>query len=215
MVVEWSEFVPSRRDELISLARLGEITPEEAEAEAAANRWEPFAREPDPAEFDPMLEPRWSIVMAVAWIAWRDKRLVRENWAAFRAECRHWVFKPWNQPVENGTRFARREGSFLEPWSGATTIRLALVELSLTRQGQSPATGQMSVAKAQKALWRTLGDGTLVAEALDVDGKPVDVPKREWSHLKVFEEREQDALKYDANDRVQPFSKVTFNRDKF
>src|SRR3954464_7407386 len=116
VAVEWSEWKPSRRDDLISLAREGNITPEEAEAEAAANGWEPFARKPELPDLDPMLESRWSIVMTIAWIAWRDRELVRENSAPFQSQSTHWVFREWNQPVENGTAFARREGWFLESW---------------------------------------------------------------------------------------------------
>jgi hypothetical protein len=57
---------PSRREEIISLARDGKITPDDAEAEAVAKGWKPFEREPDRPTFDPLLESRWSIVMALA-----------------------------------------------------------------------------------------------------------------------------------------------------
>ena len=110
----WTEWKPSRRDELITLARYGKITPQDAEAEAAANGFEPFERQPELPAFDPMLESRWPIVMAIAWIAWRDIRLVRENCPEFRSQSTLWLLQEWNEPVNNGTAFERRAGWFLE-----------------------------------------------------------------------------------------------------
>src|SRR5687768_9991396 len=78
-----------RRNEIISLARYGKISPEEAENEAAAKGSKPFASQPEMPAFDPMQESRWTITMAIAWIAWRDTGLVRENSLEFSSECRH------------------------------------------------------------------------------------------------------------------------------
>jgi hypothetical protein len=66
MGAERTDYKPSRRDELISLARYGKITPAEAEAIAAAEGLPPFEQQPELPAFDPMIEPRWSIVMAVS-----------------------------------------------------------------------------------------------------------------------------------------------------
>jgi len=105
MKTERSEWLRTRRDELISLARHGKVTPEEAEAEAQANGFEPFEHRPELPAFDPMHEPWWTIAMAVAWIARRNLKQVRENCAGFRKECTHWIFREWKQPVEGGTKF--------------------------------------------------------------------------------------------------------------
>lgn len=209
----WTEFKPDRRDELISLARVGEITPERAEAEAAANGWEPFAREPGVAEFDPMLESRWSIVMVVAWIAWRDKELVRKYCSAFRSQCTHWVGpREWNQPIDNGTTFATKKVWFLEFWPEATTSLLAILDKSWRNENALPPTTRMSVPEAEGVLWRALEEAHLVAEALDRTGKPVDIPQREWSYLRLFEDGKRDILKYDALEREPPFTEVKFRR---
>jgi hypothetical protein len=77
MSFDWSEFKPSFRDVLISKVQHGELTPEQAEAEAAANSLPPFEKTPDLAEYDPLMESRWTLVMAVAWIAWRDSASAR------------------------------------------------------------------------------------------------------------------------------------------
>jgi hypothetical protein len=200
----------SRRDELIALARYGKITPAEAEAEAVAAGLAPFAQQPALPDFDPMLEPRWPIVMAVAWIAWRDLTIVRENCSRFRSESVHWVFREWNEPINDGSAFAGQKGWFLERWSEPTTVRLSIVEK--LRNGL-PASWCMSVLAAEKALWRALSDGHLVAEALSRDGKPVDIPQREWSYLKLFEDGKRDVLRYEVLDRDEPFTEVKLKRD--
>jgi hypothetical protein len=95
MKSESVQFERTRRDELISLVRYGKVTPEEAEAQAKASGFEPFARQPELPAFDPMGEPRWTITMAVAWIAWRDLKQVRDNCPGFRKECTQWIFREW------------------------------------------------------------------------------------------------------------------------
>jgi hypothetical protein len=209
----WAEWKPSRRDELITLARYGKVTPDQAEAEAAASGWEPFARQPELTAFDPMLESRWAIVMAIAWIAWRDIRLVQQNCPDCRSQCRLWVFREWNEPVSNGTAFERRAGWFLESWSEATTVRLMIHERFLAARNELPPSRQMSVSDAEKALWRALSDGHLVAEAQNDDGKPMDIPQREWSYVKLFEDGKRDALKYDPLDRREAFHNIRLKRD--
>jgi hypothetical protein len=49
-----SKCLDELRDELISKARVGEVTPEQAEAEAKAAGLPPFESQPGRAEFDPM-----------------------------------------------------------------------------------------------------------------------------------------------------------------
>jgi hypothetical protein len=66
---------------LISKVQHGELTPQQAEAEAAANSLPPFEKTPDLTDYDPLTESRWTLVMAVAWIAWRDIRRVQESGA--------------------------------------------------------------------------------------------------------------------------------------
>ena len=176
MKTERSEWLCTRRDELISLARHGKVTPEEAEAEAQASGLEPFEHQLELPAFDPMHEPWWTIAMAVAWIAWRDLKRVRENCAGFRKECTHWIFREWKQPVEGGTKFAVQAGWFLETLSPPTTVRLLLMEAALVARGEVPATSQMSVRDAEAALWRALSECHLVAAGLDEEGRPQKFP---------------------------------------
>lgn len=212
MVFERSQFKPSLRDTLITQAQYGEITRAQAEAEAAANGLEPFERTPDLPQFDPKLESRWSIVMALAWIAWRDFELVREQIPEFRAKCTHWIFREWNEPVNNGTKFARRKGWFLETRCRPTTFLLTLLQSHAGSEDERPA--RMTVREAEAALWRALSDEHLWAEGFDAQGKVIRIPSMEWAHLKLFQDaREQDIFKYNALDRSEPYTEVRFKRD--
>ena len=210
---EFLDGEPSRRDELISLARYGLVTPEQAEAEAKAAGFQPFERQPELPSFDPLAEPRWTIVQALAWIAWRDLDRVRENGQEFTNECTHWLFREWNEAVANGTRFERRAGWFLESWCEPTTARLQLLEVWHRTHNTLSNSLKMSVREAQQALWRALSDEHLVAEGLDIEDRPTDIPSREWSYLKLYEDGKKDVLRYDASDRREPFKNVKLRRD--
>src|SRR4051794_6108674 len=72
------------RDELIDKVQHGKLTPAQAEAEAVRLGLDPFETCPDPDQFDPMAEARWTLPMAVAWISWRSWDRVREYWDAYR-----------------------------------------------------------------------------------------------------------------------------------
>ena len=200
------------RDGLITLAQHGKITPEEAEAKALANGWPPFAARPAMPAFDPMQQSRWPLVMALAWIAWRDLDLTRGQCPEFRAECYHWIFREWGEPVKNGTAFEPRKGWFLEQLSAPTGARLGISDTYKLKEG-TPPSRQMSVRDAEKALWQSLENGHLVAEALNSSGSPVDIPQREWSYLKLFEEWDRDTLKFDALGNPETYSHVKLKRD--
>ena len=200
------------QDDLISLVEHGNLTPTDAEAMAAAKGWAPFAFEPPAPAFDPMKVSRWSIVMAVAWIAWRDTELVRRQQSEFRAESTHWIFRDWREPTEGGTAFRKRSGWLLQGFQPATTARLGILEAIRKADSMSPP-GQMSVRDAQASLWTALSEGTIVATALDRNGEPIDIPQRDWSYLHLFEERDRDVLKINALSREPAFTEIKFKRD--
>jgi hypothetical protein len=98
MKAEWIDFEPTLRDKILSKARYGEITPQQAEAEAAANGLPPLEQKPPLPAFDPLNESHWSLVMAIAWIVWRDIDAVRDQNAEFRKRCTRWVWQRWKAP---------------------------------------------------------------------------------------------------------------------
>jgi hypothetical protein len=186
------------RDTLIMDAREGKITADEAEVAAEAAGLPPFAAQPDPAQFDPMQESRWSLIQAIGWIASRDLQVVMQQGADYRSKCTKWVFSHWRQPSADGTAFVERKGWFLEPWRKAISVRLT--DSDLETSGRLPASARRDPREARAELWRALSKGMLIADAFDQDGLLVEVPIGEWSRLELFEENEQDVLKYDALD---------------
>src|SRR5690606_16231477 len=96
------------RDSLLDRAKYGEITGDEADAEAKRLGLDPFARVPAPDDFDPMAEANWTLSMAVSWIAHRTAEAVREAWPAYRERCRHWFWRRWR----NGPEGEVHEGWF-------------------------------------------------------------------------------------------------------
>jgi hypothetical protein len=76
--------------DLIQRVAEGDLTCDEAEAEAERLGIGPLRCQPDPAAFDPMQEPFWSLTMVVAWISLRTKEAVREVWDDYRSACDEW-----------------------------------------------------------------------------------------------------------------------------
>ena len=77
------------REEILARVRRGETSTETAEHWAAENG-EIFSTKPDPARFDPMTEPHWTLPMAAAWIIERSGEKVREQWDIYRSEWLDW-----------------------------------------------------------------------------------------------------------------------------
>ena len=77
------------RDEILARVRRGETSTQKAEDWAAENG-EIFSTKPDPARFDPMSEPHWTLPMAAAWIIERSGEDVREQWDSYRSDWRDW-----------------------------------------------------------------------------------------------------------------------------
>jgi hypothetical protein len=189
------------------------VTPEQAEAEAKAAGLPPFESQPGRAEFDPMDESRWSIIMAIAWIAWRDPELVMRQGPEYRTRCASWVPREWNQLAQNGKSFANRKGWFLEPWPKVSAMTLTMIDNDLRGRGHLPESAHPTPGQAEKELWRALSEERLKAEGFDKRGALVEIPAREWAHLKLFEERSLDVFKYAAMDTEEPYTQVRFRRD--
>ena len=77
------------RDEILARVRRGEMSTKAAQQWAAENG-ETFSIEAEPARFDPMAEPQWTLPMTAAWIIERSYDAVREHWDSYRSECRRW-----------------------------------------------------------------------------------------------------------------------------
>ena len=207
-----SKCLDELRDKLVKQARDQKITPEQAEAQARAAGLPPFQTKPEFAAFDPMAESRWTFVEAVAWIAWRDLQLVMEQRSEYRRLCTRWVFREWTEPVQGERKMTQCEGWVLEPWPPSTTLRLRCLDNFLRRERQLPASACLTPREAETTLWQALSESRLKAEGFDKSGAVVEIAAREWTHLKLFEESNHDAFKYDALDNEQPYTKLRLKR---
>src|SRR5262245_20915646 len=144
---------PCNRDDLIHKVRYGELTPDAAEAEAARIGLAKLAVTPDPAQFDPFKETWWTLPMAVAWIAWRSPREVRECWDPYRSECLDWHFKKWRVGFDGPAH----AGHFLERRRPATLSWLSSAERYDSVRRTLP-NGAISIKEAKAKLWAALGD---------------------------------------------------------
>jgi hypothetical protein len=200
------------RERLLMLAEHGEITGKQAEATAAAHGLEPFKRKPEFPRFDPKLKSHWSILMVVAWIAWRDFELVREQDPEFCSACFHWVGRKRKVRLQNDGEPVKRMVYSLEARRAPTVGRLALKDELLRGRANVPSRAVMRIREAVAALWQALSEGHLVAVGFDAHGVVVEIPSREWAYLRLREQGGRDVLSYDAIGRSERFTAVTLRQ---
>ena len=113
------------RAKLFDYLRHGKIARhEDAERIAAEQGLGALYQPPDPTLYDPNRLSRWTISMAVTWIAWRDLERVRNADNEYRRQCSVWVFKRWRGPVDGA--FTMYEGWELEPLTDGTITHLSI-----------------------------------------------------------------------------------------
>jgi hypothetical protein len=78
------------RNLLLEELREGRIEPDTARAKAAEAEIN-LEERPVPSKFDPMTVERWTLPMAVAWIASKNPEQVREQWDPWRKEHKDFV----------------------------------------------------------------------------------------------------------------------------
>ena len=174
----------NERDDLIHRVRIGDLTPDQAEAEAERLGAGSLAPRADPAQFDPMSRADWTYLMVLAWIAWRDADHVRQWMADYREQNWHW--RPWNERVaaSDGSG-ARHEAGWVlaqqEPPSGlALKLYAARVQPDLEQSGG----GVVEAAHAD--LWARLRAGDLDGTAVPAgEAAARNIKPAEWGRLTV------------------------------
>ena len=177
---EWQ----SKRDDLLDRVKRGELTGEEADAEAEklgpaprSKRPARFSTRPADDEFRPERMGEWTLTMALAWILYGDLDEVREWHAPYLAECRRWGH------TDAG-------GWELKP-PHAPTFVLLLTSVAMGRVGVNGSKASMSGREAEEQLWAMLQGGKLKATGIDTTTstsrakRPVKIPAREWRELKL------------------------------
>lgn len=197
---------PDPRDKIIDRALGGEITPDEAESEAERLGLRPLAQTPDPAEFNPMSEPWWSLGMAAAWIIWRTPSAVRRVWSDYRRQVIEWRGPFYYRRSESGYGYEQPvalgdDGKPSEKSVPGSEIirRYGLVKLSplslfdvLARAGSRyPEDGKVIIEgpAAKNELWRQLQLGDLGAEGIPADSNERrTIRDAEWVDLDYFDQ---------------------------
>jgi hypothetical protein len=180
------------RDRIIDAVRYGLLTPKHAEKAARRLGLPPFASKPGTVVFDPTKETWWSLVMAVAWIAWRATEKVREYWDEPRRDTWDWVprFARGNEgePVLSGYELQQRRPA---------TPLLLLIDEAEERNVPRYVFGLDSKTEnARSELWKALGDGLLQATGIRADGgSRVTIPAAEWNDLDWYEAQAEDPVR--------------------
>jgi len=172
------------RDEIIFLVEAGLWRPSKAEAWAQAKNTKPFASRPNPADFDPLEEVHWSILMALAWIMGRNPDAVRECWPLFLRFCLEWHPRPPN-PNFKPLRF---------PYLLATAYP--------NIQSQHVINGKFNVNKAILILRLKLQLGSINATSTNKDGIRKYIDPIEWCDLSFF------TVSFFPDEFLMPFDNV-------
>jgi hypothetical protein len=166
------------RNNLIQKARDGELTGDQADAEAKRLGLGSLSKEPGPDKYLPEAEGQWTLVMTIAWIAYRDLDEVR-NWSrAYREECWDWHWREWRVGFEGPIN----SGWFLEQRSKPT---LSMLDISSgLDQIEDARSIAMSTGQAQVALWAALREGLIKASGIDsITGRRVEIAALDWHEL--------------------------------
>jgi hypothetical protein len=174
------------RNELLSRAKIGEITPEEAENEAILTGLGPLAMRPDAVDSSPLSEEHWTLPMALTWIIERDLNAVREVWPTARRFATSWVDATLVEPDAIGV--AERKGWELKALGLLTVgdVEAILDEEAYFMLPPFIVPGY----QARTELWANLSSGRLPAEGRPVGAdKHVGIPKSDWGDLEWGNDR--------------------------
>jgi hypothetical protein len=153
-IVLWPTAIEFARLDLVQRVTDGELTTSAAEAEAERLGVGPLRRQPDPAGFDPMQEPFWSLAMVVVWIMLRTKDAVRDVWDEYRTKFDDWEHRPSPEGlVEPAITMEKRKPANVS----------GLYLLEIVDSGAPPV---VPVADASRDLWRALQSGLIAASGI-------------------------------------------------
>ena len=166
------------KEKLFLRAAHGEISGDEADAEAIRLGLGRLSHKPYPHEWRAEDLAQWTLPMAVAWIAYRNFDEVREWHAAYRENSWGWIWRRWRAGPDGPVH----EGWHLEQRNPPSLALLALGE-AFDRADDDKSL-VMSVRDAREALWAALQEGFFVASGVDLEtNRRVEVPSLDWHEL--------------------------------
>jgi hypothetical protein len=170
-------------------AKLGEITPEDAETEARLFDCEPLELRPETLDLDPGTEKQWTLLMALVWIIERDPSAVRAVWNRARRGATQWVGSPLAEPGETGAHKKSWELKALDPPT-VGDVDAVIDEEAGFMLPPFIVTG----LAARGALWASLQSGRLPAQGKRCGtSKRIEIPMSHWTDLDWLADRAASA----------------------
>jgi hypothetical protein len=178
------------RDELIKRAKLGEITPEDAESKAMFSDCEPLEVCPESLDLDPQTEDQWTLLMALVWIIERDLTAVRAVWNRAPRDALGWVASPLVK--SDGTEAEHKKSWELKPLDPPTVGDVdAVVEEAAAFMFEPFIVPGL---EARAALWASLQSGRLPAQGKRRGtSECIDIPISDWTDLDWLADRAASA----------------------
>ena len=187
----WAIDAPEWAEPYLRRAHCGLSTPEEIEAELAAKGLPALAFAPDPARFDPIAQPWWTLPMAAAWIIWRTPHAVRRVWHEYRRKTRQWIgpqqVEVWDGRATRsfGYRVSKTVTGFALGPLGALHLLQVLLRAELGDPKDGPPVLSGEATRAQ--LWARLQSGALVVEGMRYPGSErAPLRDAEWIDLDPY-----------------------------
>lgn len=197
--------------ELIALVSEGKLTPRAAEKRALKLGCAPLTSKPGPNECDPNQRARWTLVMTVAWIAWRDLSLVRESSPEYADATTQWRHEELIVRTGKG-RVRKRIVSSIQHLRPRTRAWLYSADVHMRSQERFSKIVKMPVSEAFDCLWGACERGDLTAEGIDQEDQVKTVPKADWPRLRPFDEKERLVLKRNGLDSKPAYTEVSFRQ---
>ena len=192
------------RNCLIGRVQDGELTPDDAEAEAERKGLGTLQRIPSPDIFDPMPLDRWTLTMTLAWIAWREADAVREWWDVHQRECLVWR----HRRSRIGFEGPFRDGHFLEQPRPPTVALLRMTEALDEIFDQSPPM-PVPISTAVASLRRLLARGSVQAVGVhNKTGERAIIPAVDWPDLEISEDEGVEVLRGRESPHVRRYTDI-------
>lgn len=195
---------------LIALANDGKLAPDAAEQRALQLGCAPLTSRPEPTECNPLERARWTLIMTLAWIAWRNLNVVRESSPEFAEASTTWRGERATLSNADGGLQDREVWSIVR-LPARTFAWLRNVENLMRSHDQLPKSA-IPIADAWMSLRLACERGDLIARAVDCEGEPTHIPQAGWNQLQMFDERNKAVLKRAPLDPRPTYTEVSFRR---
>ncbi|MDI7862951.1 hypothetical protein MRS76_13385 [Rhizobiaceae bacterium n13] len=147
---------------LLEAVHKGEMTPSEADIKSTELGFGPLAREPAMASYRVQELPTWNLVMAIAWILWRDHEAVTYFYDPYRERCLYWLENGQARPLRPIPRRGRHQATPSKPKAElkrlepATFSNLGVVHYSDVAEKNGRSCYCKDHHQAQNFLWNAL-----------------------------------------------------------